>query len=233
MDLIDLSTLDAGSVVFDSFIQQVKDRFGFDHVAYAGTNPIAGTIHGHVTYPDEWKAKYEKNGFYRIDPTLILAQRSIAPVDWSRLSTSEGFGTVFDAAREFGISQNGLTIPVRGPFGDIGLLSVSKDMGERDWKLLTKSVIGDLQSLAVHIHDAVMNSEALSKTLRHPQLSKREIEILQWTAAGKTQQDIGDILGISHRTVEVHLRSAREKLFALTTPQAVARAIAHRLIYPF
>jgi DNA-binding CsgD family transcriptional regulator len=63
-------------------------------------------------------------------------------------------------------------------------------------------------------------------------LSNREREALQWIAAGKSQQDVGDILGISGRTVEVHLRSAREKLGALTTVQAVGRAIAFGLIYP-
>jgi DNA-binding CsgD family transcriptional regulator len=77
-----------------------------------------------------------------------------------------------------------------------------------------------------------MGSDVLSRALRHPALSTREIEILQWTAAGKSQQDIGDILGISYRTVEVHLRSARSKLFALTTPQAVGRAIGLGLITP-
>jgi hypothetical protein len=54
----------------------------------------------------------------------------------------------------------------------------------------------------------------------------------QWVAAGKSQQDVGDILGISTRTVEVHLRSAREKLGALTTVQAVGRAIGLNIIYP-
>ena len=60
----------------------------------------------------------------------------------------------------------------------------------------------------------------------------RETEILQWIAAGKSQQDIADILTISHRTVEVHLRSARTKLNALTTAQAIGRAIGLGLIYP-
>jgi DNA-binding CsgD family transcriptional regulator len=68
--------------------------------------------------------------------------------------------------------------------------------------------------------------------LNSPNLSTREKEIMQWIAAGKSQQDIGDILNISHRTVEVHLRSARQKLHALTTPQAVGRAINLGLIYP-
>lgn len=231
-ELIDLSEVAGQAGKFDCFLEQVRDRFGFDHVAYLGSNPVAGTMHGYVTYPEEWKRHYTQQAYHLIDPTLRIAQRSIAPIDWSRIEQSENFRVVFCAAREFGISDRGVTIPVRGPFGDTGMLSVTRDTDDHEWHSMIAEHIGDLQSIAVHMHDAVMNSDAFSNVLRRTPLSSREVEILQWTAAGKTQQDIADILNISHRTVEVHLRSAREKLFSLTTAQAIARAIAQHLIYP-
>jgi DNA-binding CsgD family transcriptional regulator len=61
-------------------------------------------------------------------------------------------------------------------------------------------------------------------------LSPREISCLQWLAFGKTMWDIGEILGISRRTVVFHLENARFKLNAVTLPQAVAHALARRLI---
>ena len=54
--------------------------------------------------------------------------------------------------------------------------------------------------------DVYKRQDVLSQVLRFPTLSTREREILQWAAAGKSNQVIGDILGISNRTVEVHLR---------------------------
>jgi len=93
-------------------------------------------------------------------------------------------------------------------------------------------VLSDLQGAAVSLHDTVMQSDTLGRALHRPHLSEREREVLQWTAAGKSQLDIGDILSISTRTVEVHLRSARSKLSALTTAQAVGRAIAMGFIDP-
>lgn len=232
MELLDLEKTPGNGDSLQEFLRKVCDQFGFDHAAYAGTNPISGRIHGSVTYPESWKLHYAENGFQNIDPTLRMAHRSIAPVDWRRLERDADFAAVFRNARDFGISERGLTIPVRGPYGDIGMLSVTRDTNTREWDKLTAASIGELQSVAVHVHDIVMRSDELSHLLRYPTLSSREREILQWTAEGKTQQDVGDILGISHRTVEVHLRSAREKLYALTTPQAVARAIGLRLIYP-
>lgn len=232
MDLTDLAALPKDQGQLSTYLEAVRDSFGVDHIAYAGANPVTGQIHGCVTYPDSWKEHYATQGFHNIDPTLHKARRSIAPVDWRRLERDEGFAKVFRNARDFGISERGLTIPIRGPYGDIGMLSITRDCAEPEWDAMKRRIIGDLQSVAVNIHDTVMTSDSLSKMLRYPALSRREIEILQWIAAGKTQQDVGDILGISHRTVEVHLRSARDKLSSLTTPQAVARAISMRLIYP-
>ncbi|HFQ15733.1 MAG TPA: LuxR family transcriptional regulator [Rhodobacteraceae bacterium] len=55
-------------------------------------------------------------------------------------------------------------------------------------------------------------------------LSRRQQEVLNWVADGKTYQDIATILGVSIATVEKHLRLVREKLDVETTPQAVLKA---------
>jgi len=47
---------------------------------------------------------------------------------------------------------------------------------------------------------------------QHPVLTPREREVLQWSAAGKTVDDIAIILNISWYTVETHLRNVRDKL---------------------
>jgi DNA-binding CsgD family transcriptional regulator len=232
MDLIDLGTFPSGESRFTDFLDQICERLELDHAAYAGTNPVGGSVHGYVNFGQDWKDHYVKNGFYSIDPTLHRAARNIAPVDWRRLERDQNFHTVFRAANDFGISEQGLTIPVRGPFGDTGMLSVTRNCGVAEWDKLVKHIIVDLQSVAVHIHDTVMRSEVLTNVLRFPTLSSREKEVLQWTAAGKSHQDVGDILGISHRTVEVHLRSGRDKLYSVSTAQAVGRAISMGLIYP-
>lgn len=229
-DLVDLSAQPAAEAPLAEFLDGLCDRFGLDYAAYAGTNPVSGAVHAYVNYPEPWKAHYIEHGLHRVDPTLLVARRSIAPVDWRRLENEAGYDAVFGVARDFGVSERGITIPVRGPYGDTGMLSVTSDVPEAAWDGLMARSLGDLQAVAVHIHDAVMRSDLLSRSLRHPQLSTREREVLQWAAAGKSQADVADILSISQRTVEVHLGSARAKLYALTTAQAVGRAVALGLI---
>lgn len=232
MDLIDLSKTPHTDDRFTRFLDTLCQTLEFDHASYATLNPVSGAVQGFANYRPDWIEHYMRKGLHRIDPTIHVGRKSIAPVDWTRLEQTAHFRTVFADAPDFGVSDRGLTVPVRGPYGDIGLLSVTRDCPEAEWQGLKRKAIGDLQMAAVHMHDNVMSS-GLSMAVLHLQpLSAREREILQWVAEGKSQQDIGDILSISHRTVEVHLRSARTKLGAFSTSQAIGRAVGFGIVQP-
>ncbi|MGB7317888.1 MAG: LuxR family transcriptional regulator [Planktotalea sp.] len=232
MDLIDLGASDHSGAEFTEYLGALCDQLELDYASYCAINTVSDAVQGFATYPVEWIEHYMGNGLQNLDPTIAVSARSIAPVDWSRLQRFDGFNAVFANGRDFGISDRGLTVPIRGPYGECGLLSVTRDTSEREWALLKGNILTTLQTAAVNMHDAVMQSDKLSIALRRPVLSQRECEVLQWIAAGKSQQDIGDILSISFRTVEVHLRSARSKLSALTTAQAVGRGISLGFIHP-
>lgn len=68
---------------------------------------------------------------------------------------------------------------------------------------------------------------ALAPTLAALGLSDREIEIMLWVRAGKTNQEIGLILHISAFTVKNHLKRIFRKLDVRNRAQAVARLGAH------
>jgi DNA-binding NarL/FixJ family response regulator len=63
-------------------------------------------------------------------------------------------------------------------------------------------------------------------------LGERERETLTWAARGKTFAEIGEILGLSRRTVEFHLDNARRKLGVPTRTQALIKAAIGQLIEP-
>jgi CheY-like chemotaxis protein/DNA-binding CsgD family transcriptional regulator len=56
-------------------------------------------------------------------------------------------------------------------------------------------------------------------------LTPREAEILMWIARGKTNKDVGQILGSSPRTINKHLEHIFEKLGVATRAAAVAVAL--------
>jgi DNA-binding CsgD family transcriptional regulator len=58
-----------------------------------------------------------------------------------------------------------------------------------------------------------------------PSLSDREAEVLGWIAAGKSNTDIGTILGISAETVRTYTQRIYMKLDAYDRTSAVVRAL--------
>lgn len=69
--------------------------------------------------------------------------------------------------------------------------------------------------------------EQAQKRVDDALLTPRETQVLAWLAQGKTNRDIADILGMSHRTVNKHLEHIYEKLGVET--RAAAAALASRI----
>ena len=53
-------------------------------------------------------------------------------------------------------------------------------------------------------------------------LSDHQMEILRWAAHGKSNRDIGEIIGQKKRTVDYHIKAILMKLGVSTKMQAVA-----------
>ena len=91
-----------------------------------------------------------------------------------------------------------------------------------------------LARAATHIRTARMITQAAkvveaSPNLDQYQLTPRETEVLDWVAKGKTNRDIGEILGMSPRTVNKHLEHIYVKLGVETRAAAAALVAARRI----
>lgn len=101
----------------------------------------------------------------------------------------------------------GLQVPVFGPQGLEGAMSLGLSL------VATAAFFAARRLLEAPLDEALRT------------LSPREREVMEWTAAGRRQADIAATLGLSERTVENHLRSARRRLGVTTTAQAIRMAI--------
>jgi two-component system NarL family response regulator len=70
----------------------------------------------------------------------------------------------------------------------------------------------------------------LVEAVTHPELSKRERQVLEYLANGKSNKEIGAILCVSELTVKGHVRAILEKLDAKGRSQAIAIALERGLI---
>jgi len=92
-------------------------------------------------------------------------------------------------------------------------------------------MLADLQLGAVHAQDAATRLLLPSPTQKAiPSLTKRELEILKWTAAGKTAGETAQILNISSWTVTYYMRSILNKFQVTNKHTAVLNAMALGII---
>ncbi len=73
-------------------------------------------------------------------------------------------------------------------------------------------------------------SSLLTQKMDAPEVSPREIEILKAIANGRSNQEIANMLGLSHHTVRNHIVSIMDKLTATDRTQAVIIAIQRGII---
>lgn len=141
------------------------------------------------------------------------------PFFWTK--TAEKDGEHYRVVRKpQGTGIHGLQIPVFGQQGLEGAISLG---GERIDASLRARI-----AIALVATSAFFSARKLIELPRKGgvgKLSKREREVLAWTAVGLRQADIAATLGLSLRTVENHLRRARQHLGVVTTAEAIRIAI--------
>jgi DNA-binding response OmpR family regulator/DNA-binding CsgD family transcriptional regulator len=102
-------------------------------------------------------------------------------------------------------------------------LPLDLELGTRRLRCSLQEATGDGEWLVVlRESDDAAALEALVLAFR---VTRREAEVLYWIAKGKTNRDIGDILGASPATVKKHLEHVYEKLGVETRNAAAAVAI--------
>jgi transcriptional regulator EpsA len=97
-----------------------------------------------------------------------------------------------------------------------------------------------IELILPHLHMALLRTLALEESLFEDEstapgkqqhlVTAREIQILRWVQDGKNSREIGVILNISALTVKNHVQNILRKLNAQNRAQAVARALALRLL---
>ena len=81
---------------------------------------------------------------------------------------------------------------------------------------------------ALTVADNVASARASDPITRHG-LTPRELEVLNLVAAGRSNREIADLLFLSERTVENHVRHVLTKLDVPSRVAAAAYAIRHGL----
>lgn len=180
--------------------------------------------------PAGWLELYLERQFAHVDPSLRHCKRMLRPYRWfneapydpeHELSAVE----VVRRAMDFGLSD-GLVIPITtlsSRIGHVWMGGSSLDLAESD--------LPDLHLMALYAFDRIRQINSRMPKEK-PDVTTREREVLTWVMLGKSAWEIGEILKISKRTVEWHIKNACRKLDAVNRTQAGAIALRERIIQP-
>ena len=159
-------------------------------------------------YPDGWRNELVSHGLWRDDPVHRASRRVGWAFAWRDLERFCHVGPsqlrILERGRQFGLGD-GLTVPMNVPGEPAGSCSFAVRRG------------AELPAERLHCAELI-GSRAFAAARRiagpqapaaPPRLSRREIECLRLVAAGKTDDEIGTILGISRETARQYVKRAR------------------------
>ena len=164
-------------------------------------------------YPREWQEVYTAKVYGLRDPTLAWGLSHTGVRRWSEIGLPDPFGILKEAA-EYGM--------VYGLVGSVGPLSSRTIVGAtRDDREYTEDEMEDILQIVQRMHDV---------SVPPTKLSKAQIEALRCIAEGDRHAAAAAKLGISESAFKARLSSAREKLMARTTAEAIQRAKEYGLL---
>jgi DNA-binding CsgD family transcriptional regulator len=221
---------------FRSFLLGLKDRLGFDHFVYGVFNSPNVKMDAPLvacSYDQKWLDYYFSTDCINRDPIIRQAEKAHAPYLWDSIKQNKDERSFMNSASDFGISKQGMSIPVRRANNELALISVCANVNKKQWNELMNYSFPVVRFIADYCHDTFMSK--INKRSAEPdkvKLTKRERECLLWTARGKSNWEIANILHVSERTVTFHIGNACHKLGVSGRFQATVKAIANHIIYP-
>jgi len=219
------SEMTAADEVYKELERQTQ-QLEFDYYSLCVRHPVPFTrpkTFLETSYPDVWRAHYCAENYFSVDPVLKPDNFIQGHLPWNDRLFQDA-QTMWDAARDHGL-RKGYTQCLMLPNRAIGFLTVSKTT------VRGKSLSADEIELSLQLLvqlSLVTLSRLEEEMVMSPEMkfSKRECEILKWTAEGKTSAEIAMILSISENTVNFHQKNMQKKFNAPNKTQIACYAAA-------
>ena len=221
-DLDEIHDISEASSRFHAFVEDC----GFSH-ATSLRFPIPGETFEACSYmstaPTQWLTRYNTQDYVHSDPLIRHAAKTSKAFFWSDMAANVHEDPIIEKfayeRSQFGLND-GLVVPIPGPSPRAGIVSYAcRNNLPRDMK--------PALVLSAHYFYNTITLLHQKKNRHKILLTKRELECLQWAAQGKTDWEIGSILGVDSKTVNYRIEKAKKKIGVPTRVQAVIHAIRH------
>jgi len=182
--------------------------------------------------PEAFQSTFQSTDVGKRDPVLRRLKRLSAPFVYDQSTyVNEEAGDLWEMQALFGY-KTGIAMALHLPGGKHFVMGVDRDQPLPGDDALVTRMMADLQLLAVHAQETAVRL-LVPQTLEVqylPRLTDRELDILKWTAEGKSAWAVGQILNISEHNVKYHIKRVLIKLGVGSKHQAAAKAKSLGLI---
>lgn len=165
------------------------------------------------TYDQRWIDHYTENGYVLRDPMTAWGFSRTGWIRWSDPALLDPFG-LFKEAERYGL-QYGATVSC-GPIKSRTIASFARP--DREFR---DDEIAKIEKTVLRLHDLSEPPDALTEA---------QIEALRMIAGGDRFAAAAEKLGISESALKARITTARNRLMARTTAEAIQRAKDNRLI---
>lgn len=215
--------------IWQMSIIQMGIEFGFDQtlIAVVPQRPTSlSDAFLRSNYSSQWLDTYNREQLVAVDPTVAHCIMRSTPLIWEpAIFSSNKQKEMYEEASSHGL-RSGITLPFHGPNGEIGILCCANDVSPS--RSFRQDIEHHLPALLMMRDFAFEASLRFAKRPDHyhpPMLTKRELECLKWSAAGKSSWEIAQILRCSAAVIDFHFGNLRRKFQVATRRQVLVKAI--------
>ena len=165
------------------------------------------------TYDQRWIDHYTENGYVLRDPMTAWGFSRTGWIRWSDPALLDPFGLFKEAA------QHGLNCGVTVACGPIKSRTIAS-FARHDREFREEEIL-KIERSVLRLHDLSEPPDALTEA---------QIEALKCIAGGDRFAAAAEKLGISESALKARITTARNRLMARTTAEAIQRAKDNRLI---
>jgi LuxR family quorum-sensing system transcriptional regulator CciR len=195
--------------------EDITYEIGFQHFAlinHVDFRRPPGNVIQIYNYPPTWTESFIQNGLYVHDPVLRASLTSTVGFAWSDIPTmiqiTSKQRAILENAAKHGLG-GGYTVPAHIP----GEISGSCSFATKAGVEVPSANLWIAQAIGGFAFQATRRLSQINDPLRPqaPHLTPRQRDCLLWAIKGKTDWEIGQILGLNEHTVARHLNIARER----------------------
>lgn len=163
----------------------------------------------------------------KLKPDVVIID--VAMPDLNGLEATEQILKINSSIKIIGLSMHSSKQFIQGMFNKGAYAYLLKDGDSEEVITAISSVTQNKKYLSKNIDQEYLSLLRKGEDLVNDELSSREKEVLQLIAEGNSSKEIGEILFLSSKTVDVHRNNIMKKIELFTIPDLTKYAIKNGL----